>query len=69
MRSPTPSFTHTCMPPPYPRHVKKTKKRQIKKISGAAMLKLVHERYGGRNGQLEQSALIKDMATAVAHNR
>lgn len=33
------------------------------------MLKLVHERYGGRNGQLEQSALVKEMATAVAHNR
>ncbi len=33
------------------------------------MLKLVHERYGGRNGQLEQSALIQDMTTAVAHNR
>ncbi len=42
---------------------------KIKKIAGAAMLKLIHERYGGRHGQLEHSVLVDTMETAVMHNR
>jgi len=42
---------------------------KIKKIAGAGMLKLIHERYGGRHGQLEQRALTDAMGTALAHNR
>lgn len=42
---------------------------KIKKIAGAATLKLVHERYSGRNGGVEHQALARAMKTALAHNR